>query len=192
MSTYDINKPPIFDPHSDWSSVHQRWTKWLRQFYLFIEAANITLEPRKKALLLNLAGEAVIDIFDSLPETGNTYVEALTALDNYFKPKKNVQFEIYNFRQALQRQEETIKEYYSRLRILRTNCEFTDVNAEIKTQILIGTTSESLKKEILKDNNITVAKILEKGETDELVDRRVTFMGKDATGELESTVNKVN
>lgn len=169
----NFNKPLPFDPHSDSSSVDQRWTKWVKKFEIYVVAADINNDIRKKALLLNLAGEEVSEIFDSLPETGATYQQALTVLNNYFKPKKNILFEIYKFRQAKQEPTETLNEFYARLRNLSATCEYenaNNANNEIKIQILVGTTSESLRKKILKEGTITLESILEFGRTDEVVE----------------------
>jgi hypothetical protein len=55
---------------------------------------------RKKALLLYQVGEATHSIFDTLSETGDNYETAIAKLDEYFSPKKNVDFEIFKFRTA--------------------------------------------------------------------------------------------
>jgi len=54
---------------SDTSSVGQRWTRWKQSFDYYIMAGGLTDAQQKKALLLHLAGPAVQDIFEILPET---------------------------------------------------------------------------------------------------------------------------
>jgi len=61
-----------------------------------------------------LAGEGVYDIYDGLivpdvpadadPAENNVYIAARKALDDHFSPKKNADFEIYNFQLAKQLQ----------------------------------------------------------------------------------------
>jgi len=68
-------------------------------------AMNITDNPRKKALLLHLAGEAVYDIFlglvvadvpaDADQDVDNVYTTAKHALNAHFNPKRNIEYEIY-------------------------------------------------------------------------------------------------
>ena len=65
-------------------------------------------------MLLHLSGEGVYDIYDGLivpdvpadadPAENNFYIAARKALDDHFSPKKNADFEIYNFRLAKQLQ----------------------------------------------------------------------------------------
>ena len=46
----------------------------------------------KRVLLLHVTGKEIQDLFETLDSTGSTYAEALTALNTYFEPKKNVIF----------------------------------------------------------------------------------------------------
>lgn len=67
-------------------------------------ALDISEEAQKRVLLLHYAGPDVYDIFNMLPDTGDTgdcdtVVEKLQA---YFCPKVNNEYEIYVFRQARQ------------------------------------------------------------------------------------------
>ena len=48
-------------------------------------------------------------------------------LDNYFTPKKNVTYEIFRFRKAVQQSGETVDQFATRLRKLASTCEFTDL-----------------------------------------------------------------
>ena len=58
----------------------------------------------KKALLLHIAGDEVFEIYGMLDNTGdkNGFDETKQALTNYFKPKINTEFEIFEFRQMKQ------------------------------------------------------------------------------------------
>ena len=81
------------------------------------------------------------DIFDTLKDTGNDdEVEpAITALTNYFTPKKNISYETLKFRELEQHAGESIDQFCTRLRKEAPRCEFGDearVEREIKTQIL--------------------------------------------------------
>ena len=66
----------------------------------------LLLTSRKKRgkapFLLYYAEEEVCDIFETLPESGDDFDTAKEKLPEYFDPKKNVEYDIYNFRQAKQ------------------------------------------------------------------------------------------
>ena len=59
-------------------------------------------DAKKRAFLLYQVGEATQEIFDTLEETGDDCKTAIEKLDEYFTPKKNVDYEIFQFRQAKQ------------------------------------------------------------------------------------------
>lgn len=60
------NKPAPFQV-GDFGSASHRWKKWVRELELFFVGADIQNDVRKKALLLNLAGKEVLEIYDNLP-----------------------------------------------------------------------------------------------------------------------------
>lgn len=68
-------------------------------------------------------GEDVNEIFETLPDTEAAQGEdplkkVIDALTAYFTPKKNVAYEEYQFRQAIEDQGETVMAYYTRLKRL--------------------------------------------------------------------------
>ncbi len=89
---------------------------------------NITDDKQQRAILLYQAGPATQDIFDTLPDTGDDYGTAQTKLDEYFSPKKNVDYEIFQFRQAAQAPGKIVEQFTTTLLKLAANCEFHDVN----------------------------------------------------------------
>lgn len=91
-----------FDVSGDSASVGIRWEKWLNSFKLYVVAANIRNDSRKKALLLHLAGTEVQEIFFTLDETDDDgdYDSAINKLNAYFTPQKNIPYERHVFRQA--------------------------------------------------------------------------------------------
>ena len=83
---------------------------------------NITNANRKKALLLHYAGEEVHDMFSTLtlpPPVGegdlDLYKQASDALNDYFIPKRNKEYDIYKFRQSKQEPGESIDTYHTQL-----------------------------------------------------------------------------
>ena len=82
------------------------------------------------------AGEATQEIFDMLPETGEDYATAQEKLDACFSPKKNINYQIFQFRQAVQQPGETVDQFVTRLRKLAATCEFHSISKEIKSAII--------------------------------------------------------
>ena len=153
---------------------------------------NITSNKQKRALLIYQAGPDVQDIFETLEETGpdDDYNTALAKLNTYFLPEKNVAYEIYVFRQAKQDVNESIHSYCSCLRKLSATSEFTNVDFEIKTQIIQACTSQRLRRRALREPDISLADLLLYGRTLERSEKEAQSMER--SSELPSTDDVVN
>ena len=93
----EVTPLPMFDPMSD--------------------------DKQKRALLLYQAGQETQELFDTFTDTGTDYATAMTKLDTYFNPKKNVDLETFKFRQATQQEGETVDQFVTRLRKLAATCD---------------------------------------------------------------------
>lgn len=126
-------------------------------------AIGITRNDRKRYMLLHYTGEEVYNIFDTLQDTGtsNDYTIAKQTLEDHFNPQKNVEFEIYKFRQARQNSEETMDGYCSRLRQLAEYCKFQDNDREIKSQIIQGCKSARLRRRSLREQDMILKTLLD-------------------------------
>ena len=68
-------------------------------FETYLVAMNVTDNKQKRALLLYQAWQGTQELFDMFMDTGEIYATALKKLDDYFAPRKNVDFETFQFRQ---------------------------------------------------------------------------------------------
>lgn len=167
-----------FNVHANTENGGVRWQKWLRRFNNFLIAAGITDDTRMEAMLLHCIGEETFDIYCSLPDPPTTpasnltkYEKAKQKLNNYFVPKINTEFEIYNFRQAKQQDTETIDEYYARLLKLSSNCGFQENEREIKSQIIQYTTYTKLRKYALAENP-SLTQLMSQGKAYEAIEKQ--------------------
>ena len=104
------------------------WTKWVKQVNNFICAQGIDTtqsNARCKAILLHYAGTKINEIFDTLSEDGDDYQVTIDKISAYLKPRKNVAFDRYNFREIAQNQGELMKDYIIRLRLAGATCELS-------------------------------------------------------------------
>ena len=119
------------------SSAGIRWKKYVLRFKNMLKAYKLDDKDQQKALLLHHAGAEIFEIFTTLPGNDSADFDAtLVLLDTYFCPKKSEEYEVHKFRKAKQLEEETIDVFHTRLRKLAVNCEFNDVDREIKHQIV--------------------------------------------------------
>ena len=96
--------------------------------------------------LLHFGGFELQDVYESFEDSGNTYNNLKQAFYTYFEPQTNSSFEIFNFQKTVQTEEENIKAYFLRLRDMASRCGFDDTNEQVKTQLILGTSSQKLRK----------------------------------------------
>ena len=98
----DIAPMTVFDPKTDHNNLSTRWKIWIKHFQTYLKAAHITDASQKRALLPYSAGTEDQEIFETIPENGeeNDFDTADTKLTEYFAPSHNIDFEIFQFRQA--------------------------------------------------------------------------------------------
>ena len=155
MATSNEKNLPMMEKFhvGDTTSAGPRWKKYKERFDMMIEAYGIEDEKRQKALLLHSAGEEIFSIYSSFTnKNALTYKQVDEEISKYFTPKKSVEFEVYKFRTCHQKQEETIDQFYARLRSLSENCEFHDPNLEIRMQIIQKCYSDKLRKKTLQES----------------------------------------
>ena len=118
-------------------------------------------------MLLYYLGEPALDIYETLPDTGDAkdYKKAHEALTTYFVPKKNTSVETFKFRNAKQQVTESIDQYHTRLQKLAKHCQFADTEKEIKAQIELGTTSKKLRRHAFRTPDLSLADMLQYGRT---------------------------
>lgn len=168
--------------HAD-GNVSIRWEKWARRLDNLFVAANITSNKRKRALLLHYGGSDLYDIYETLPDTGGVedYTALVTAISTYFKPKKNIEYEVFEFRRSRQKDSETIDDFHVRLRQMSKNCEFDDANKEIKSQIIQHCLSKRLRRKGLKTPEMTLDQLLTEGRMNESSERHASGIEKEST-----------
>ena len=127
---------------------------------------NVTDDKRKKALLLHYAGNQVQDIFETFKDNKKaTYDETVQHLTEYFQPKRNSSYEVFNFRKATQKEGETVDQFTARLRELSLHCEFTNLDREIKSQTELGTNCKKLRRYAFRNPDLKLEDLLLYGRT---------------------------
>ena len=64
----------------------------------------------------------------------------------------NTTYEVYNFRQAKQKDGETLESFHTRLRSLAKTCDFANPDKEIKEQIILNCQSNPLRRKALRED----------------------------------------
>ena len=104
---------------------------------LIINDGNDANKQRRRALLLYSAGQAVQDIFMTLPDTGTAkeYQKAVDALNIHFIPKVNTSQARNKFRNTEPEQNQSVLQYVVNLKRMGVECDFHDMDQEIADRV---------------------------------------------------------
>ena len=185
---------PPFDIDLDKSNTGPRWDRWigrLENLFVAMEIVDPSEDDRKRALLLHYCGERVYDIYIAEKGTcGNSYSDVKKVLDDYFKPRKNTQMEIYKFRTCRQNFGQSVDEYVTELRTLSKDCEFADNDKEILSQLIQNCRSNQLRRRALREPEKGLEDIIKLGRAMELSDSQAQAMER-GEGGASVSVNAV-
>ncbi len=156
-SGIDRFDPDVPDPGEEWNQWKQRW-----EFY--VDSLPEMTDKRKRAKLLHTAGSKVQEIYQTLNDETKSYETAITVLDGYFAPKKNKLYQRYLFRQITPKPGQKVDAWVTELKVALKWCSYsTEEQKEdvILQQIIDHCTSKKLRRKILQEGEMTLAKALE-------------------------------
>lgn len=157
---------------TDKSNLGPRWKRWLSKFELYADSKGLILEEgtdknkqRRRALLLHSAGDDVQDIFETLPNTGTIkeYQKAVDALNNYFTPSQNKIQARHLFKMTTPHKDETINEFYIRLKSISKTCDFGNTeDDQIRDHLVFHCPIVNLQRKFLEEGDkLTLEKVLD-------------------------------
>ncbi|XP_046964591.1 uncharacterized protein K02A2.6-like [Vanessa cardui] len=192
MAQYTLEK---FECEGDVGSVSIRWERWKRSLYIYIEAAGIDTELKKRASLLHFGGCELQEIFYSIPganiNDGDLFNIAIQKLDEYFAPKQSKVYERHLFRLLKQETDEKFEKFLVRLRHQASKCQFADQEDHIIDQIVEKGRSDDLRKKILKaGDKITLDEIVIEANVLEAIDRQLENFGQKVPD--NSSINRIS
>jgi transcriptional regulator with XRE-family HTH domain len=117
----------------------------------------------------------VQDIRDTLDDTRDDFETAAGKLAEYFQPQKNNVYNIYQFRQIQQEQDETCDDYCTRLKQAAKLCEFPKKwqDTEIQLQHIDKGKSKRIRRQLLRKEH-TIQQALEFARAQEIADSQAT------------------
>lgn len=181
---------PKFDD-SDSHDAGPKWDKWVSRLELLFDGMKLTDDKQKRALLLHYAGDRVFDIYETQKgDSQAKYEETVNVLKNYFAPRKNIQMEIYKFRNYKQASGQSLDEFVTELRRLARSCDFHDAEKEILSTVIQNCRSNRLRRRALRETDKTLNDILTVGRTIEIAETHAQAM--ETNDSVNSNVNAFN
>lgn len=193
------NLPPFppFVAHIDPLTVGARWKKWLSRFEIYLKAYKIDDPQQQVNLFMLYMGEETLDTLEALPGVtvgpATTFEFAKGKLSTHFDPTVavNKEFEIYNFRSAKQEPTESVDQFYERLLKLSKSCNFASASHEIKSQIILTTTSSRLRRYALREEG-TLESLLRQARSYETAERQASSIESSSKPDINiETLNAV-
>ena len=148
------------DVAANWEFFSQQWSDYEIATGLNGKSENIRLATLRSVMgrdclqtLLNL----------QLSEGDQSKVDkCLEALEEYYKPKRNVVYERYVFNSCIQEAEENVNSFVARLRKLAVPCAFGTLTDElIRDRLVIGSSDKSVKARLLREKDLDLNKAIQ-------------------------------
>ena len=189
-----LRKP---EPLSFEGNVAENWRVFEEEFDIFIEAAHSDKNERTRAyILLNLAGKDAIEkaktftYADEVRNDNGDVTQAAESRENVqvlkakfrqlCNPLTNVIIERHKFHTRFQTAEESMQSFITSLRIMADTCEFgTLKDSLIRDRIVCGVTSDTLRKQLLKERDLTLHKTIQMCQIHEAAEKHSAQVAED-------------
>lgn len=158
-------------------STAKNWSLFKQRFELFLQATEPSKEPRseaaKTALLLSVAGEDALEVFNNFAflenESKEDYATVTSKFEAYCRQQQNEVYERYVFRSRTQAEGEPFEHFARDLRRLARSCNFgTLSDSMVRDQIVFGTVNPKLREKMLKVKDLTLQKAEDLCKADEV------------------------
>uniref|UniRef100_A0A8C5Q7G7 Gypsy retrotransposon integrase-like protein 1 n=1 Tax=Leptobrachium leishanense TaxID=445787 RepID=A0A8C5Q7G7_9ANUR len=178
-----IPPPEEMRMSGDWSS---NWESFRAEFedYSLATGLNEKSAAVQAATLRRVMGSECRHVYkhnvNLTAEQQENVTAILQALEAYFKPAKNIIYERYVFGCCKQEEGESFDNFVTRLREKAATCEYGALKDElIRDKIVLGIASESARRRLLREHDLTLNIAIETCRTAELTDRRLKVMEQD-------------
>lgn len=138
----------------------ESWTNYVERFELYCEANDVP--PQKKTVMfLTVMGSKMYNIFRDIcsPEKPRhqSFEKITEMVRQHLEPKpSSIYVERIKFGNCRQENDESLRDYIEKLKILATNCNFEDdIMTRIRDQFLIGVNSERIRNRLLTEKMLT-------------------------------------
>lgn len=145
-------------------NVAEKWRIFETEFDIFIQAAYADKDEKTRAyILLNIAGKEAIEKEKTFTYDDGESRENVEQLKQKFREYcgtlTNVIIERHKFNTRCQQSGESMQAYITALKILAQTCQYGELkDSLIRDRIVCGITSDSLRKQLLRETDLTLHK----------------------------------
>ena len=161
----DIPLPAKFDGANSPQQA-ELWPKWLKRFERYRVASGLKNKsnPDQVSILLYSMGDCADDILSTLTvdEATDTYDSVRSALNEYFKVRRNVICERARFNRRTQSTGESIDTFIQDLYKLSEFCDYGSLRDDlIRDRIVVGVLSDALSDSLQGKSDLSLKKTIE-------------------------------
>ena len=170
MVSEKMDKSGLFRRPNDLSlsgNVSENWKKFIRDFDIFVDAADLSgvTAKRKANIFLNIVGPAALEVYHTFQwenaEDRLKYKKIVEKFEAYCSPQVNETYERHIFKGTVQGQDETIDHYVTELRVKASTCNFGALaNSMIRDQLVSGVKSDQVRERLLRYPELTLEKAI--------------------------------
>ena len=187
----DRFKPP--DELNFEGNLNEHWKKWKQEldFYLVATEKDEKDEKVKSCILLTCIGSQGREVYNTFTfqenESPHDFELIIKKFDEHCSPRKNVTLTRYKFLTYKQKEGQSFSEFVTQLRKLSTDCELDNLRESlIKDVIVIGILDDRVRERLLRENNLTLLRAIEIGQSSEQTKMHAKLLRQ------EAEVSKIN
>ena len=167
------NKPGHFNIREPNAAV--LWQVWKEELEFYTDALGVEEgdNRRRIAMLMSLAGPETRQVYAQLEfasaAEAKQYKKVIEKLEEYVRPRRSLIYDKRLFITRVQEEGESFDTFVTAVRTLAALCELGETkDAWIATVLVVGLRDRNLKEKLLKELNLTVAKVIEWGRVAEV------------------------
>lgn len=198
LKNLKIFQPPSLAPFDP--KIHV-WAEWQERLENHFEDIDCEGEKSKSRTLLNLLGSVpyalVRALCDPAKPSSKSYTELSSILDRHYSPPVIVFRERLNFHTATKNVNESVTDWYARVKLLAVKCKFDHLDDCVRDRFIIGMANDRKIFERLceEDNTLTLDNAFKKALLSELknkpnVDSNVNFVKHQRSSPKSNNRNK--
>ena len=184
-----------FIPDTDTISTGPRWEKWIKQFETRLRFFKINETQDKVDALSIYGGETIANLIEILPEVRapagqedpDDYDKIINKLNSHFVPMANPLLAEYRFGKMSQRPDESITQYYVRVKEAASKCEFDNADARILAHMTLTIIDANYRRHVIA-KKYDLKTFLEQAAAREDTDAQANEIEKGSTSD---TVQKI-
>ena len=147
-----------FNPSSD------SWSEYIERLDEYFMASDIAPEDvtKRRAILLSACGTETYSLIKKLVAPAlpkeKTYKQITDIVKDYHEPKPSTIMTIverYRFHMRVRKSDESVAEFVAALRGIARNCEFTDLEDQLRDRLVVGINIEAVQRRLLAEPKLT-------------------------------------